>query len=97
MEVTNQMSIEMLGYWAIGALVAMVSARVIWMHKTELFVAVGMPPALVSGVGLIVYVIGGMNAISSYAIGLLVSAIIIFGFAMLQRWAKKQSEGNQER
>ena len=35
--------------WSIGALVAIVSARVMWGQKTELFVAVGMPPALVSG------------------------------------------------
>lgn len=84
-------------YWGIGALVAMISARIIWEHKTEFCVAVGMPPAIVSGGGLIVYAMGRMNAVSNYAIGLLVSTIIIFGFAMLQHWAKKQSKNDQKR
>lgn len=91
------MSIEMLGYWAIGALVALVSARVIYRHMSECFVAVGMPVVIMYGVGLVVCAMGALDAVSSYTIGLLVSAIIIFGFAMLQRWAKKQSEGNRER
>ena len=47
--------------------------------QTELFVAVGMPPALVSGGGLIVCAVGGLSAASNYAIGLFTSAIILIG------------------
>lgn len=93
MEALNFVSIEIV-CWLIGALVAMISAHVIWKHRSEFFAAVGMPLAMGFGAGFITYAIGGLNCVCWYIFGSLISTILICEFAMLQRWAKKQSENN---